>query len=116
MVKPVEGWITVQQDAPTQFKIVFDRAMILRCACDHASRKGYIYFEPGCRPCDVNRAQYESGIKIDWHNDEVNLVRTIWGVAENDEQKIALARMVALARGDIDSMLLVEARSIGLPV
>lgn len=107
----------MEQSASVRFRIVLTRQQIMRCACSHAHEKqDASYIEPGCRPCQINQALTNSAITISWENDETNFCRILFGTAENDAQKIALTRLIAISRGDMEPLDLVDARSAGFRV
>lgn len=115
MSRRVPDWIDVKQDSPVGFTIVIASRDIERCMCHCADNKG-IYFNDDCRPCQINKGIYES--ELQWHREEDNntYMVKLTGRAENDAQKIAFTRLMALLKGHIEPLTLVEARQRGFRV
>lgn len=113
-MRRVVGWVPVEQSSPVGFRVVIEQPAMARAVCSCAHIKGYMFFNDDCRPCQVNKAIYDSGLQWERDINEELYQITLTGRCVTDAQKIALTRLMALVRGDMEPLKLVEARSFGL--
>lgn len=80
----------------------------MKLGCNHELTHGKYNWQPDCRPCDVAKSMIESGAEFQFFTDELGDYRIIEGRAATAEQRDALTKLIAIARGDGDPRLLRE--------